>query len=244
MNKIVFTLVTCFLLTTAFAQKITTTKADKNKDIIERAGDHIMLQISSDHLANMPDSISSHQTGFSRGFNAYVMFDKPFRGSPKYSFAIGLGMSSSNITFKKMGVDIKSNTTTNLPFTALDSTSHFKKYKLAFSYLELPIEFRFSSNPSHNAKSIKFALGGKIGTVLDVHTKGKTLQDKNNATINNYSEKENSRRFFNSTRLSGTVRVGYGIFSVFGSYSFSNLLKDGVGAPMKVFQVGLTLSGL
>jgi hypothetical protein len=244
MNKIVFTLVACFLLTTAFAQKANTTKSSKKKDVVERAGDHIMLQLSSDHLAGMPDSIKSHQSGFSKGVNAYVMFDKPFRGSPKMSFAIGLGMSSSNISFKKMAIGITSNTTTNLPFTAQDSTNHYKKYKLNFSYLELPIEFRFSSNPSHNSKSIKFALGGKIGTLLDVHTKGRTLQDKNNATLNSYSEKENSRRFFNSTRLSGTVRVGYGIFSVSGSYSFSNLLKDGVGAPMKVFQIGLTLSGL
>ncbi len=37
------------------------------------------------------------------------------------------------------------------------------------------------------------------------------LQDKNDATINDYIRKESSKKFFNSTRLAVTGRVGYGI---------------------------------
>ena len=111
------------------------------------------------------------------------------------------------------------------------------------SYLEIPLELRFSSNPV-KGDSWKIALGGKVGTLINAHTKGKDLQDKNNSTLNTYIEKENSKRYFNGTRLMATARIGYGIFSLFGTYQLNNVLKDGVGPNMKLFQVGFTLSGL
>jgi hypothetical protein len=42
----------------------------------------------------------------------------------------------------------------------------------------------------------------------------------------------------------GTARIGYGILSIFGSYQINNFLKDGAGPDMKLYQIGLTLSGL
>jgi hypothetical protein len=56
--------------------------------------------------------------------------------------------------------------------------------------------------------------------------------------------KENSKRYFNGSRLSLTGRVGYGNFSVFGSYQVNTFLKDGVGADIKPLQIGLCISGL
>src|SRR5438045_4746807 len=146
----------------------------------------------------MPDSISSHQSCFSKGFNAYLMLDKPFKTNPKFSLGIGIGVGSSNITFKNMNVDIKS-TAAKLPFTAVDSTNHFKKYKLSLSYLEIPLEFRYSSDPLHSNKSWKVAVGLKAGTLINAHTKGKDLQNKNNTLINSYTEKENSKKYFTGT---------------------------------------------
>ncbi|HEV8081534.1 MAG TPA: hypothetical protein VGP43_12540, partial [Chitinophagaceae bacterium] len=97
-------------------------KVSRKIDISSRPGDHLMFQLSSDHWTGMPDSISSHQSGFSKGFNAYVMLDKPFRSSPKFSVGLGIGVGSSNISFKKMNVDLKS-TSVKLPFIAVDSTN-------------------------------------------------------------------------------------------------------------------------
>ena len=70
------------------------------------------------------------------------------------------------------------------------------------------------------------------------------MLDNNNKSINNYIQKENSKRYFNTTRFSGTARFGYGVFSLFGAYQLNSVLKDGAGAPMKLYQVGITLSGL
>ena len=83
-----------------------------------------------------------------------------------------------------------------------------------------------------------------MGTLLNAHTKGKTLQNSGGTTINAYTAKESKKIFFNTTRLSITGRVGYGKFSLFGSYQVNNLFKDGAAAAIKPFQVGLCISGL
>ena len=87
-------------------------------------------------------------------------------------------------------------------------------------------------------------MGVKVGTMLNAHTKGKTLVNKNGATPNAYTEKESKKTFFNTTRLAATARVGIGHFSLFGAYSITSFLKDGAGPSLHPYQVGLTISGL
>lgn len=245
MKKIVFAVISCLLFSIAFSQDTLQRSSPSTKKITltNRPNDHLLIQLSSDHWSSMPDSIKSHQQGFSRGFNAYFMIDKPFRSSPNFSLAFGIGISTSNIFFKREDIDLKS-TSSLLPFTPADSTNHFKKYKLTTAYLEVPLEFRYSSNPVDPNKSFKIALGAKVGTIVNAHTKGKTLQDKNNNTINNYILKENSKRLLDGTRFMATARVGYGIISLFGNYQLNNVLKDGAGPAMHLYQVGITISGL
>jgi hypothetical protein len=62
--------------------------------------------------------------------------------------------------------------------------------------------------------------------------------------VNDYIEKQKSKRYFNSTRLSLTGRVGYGNFSLFTSYALTPVFREGVGPKMNTLSVGLTLSGL
>ena len=243
--KIAFVVFCCFLFSYTFSQDTTFPARPKTKKIVinNRPNDHLLIQLSSDHWTGMTDSIKSHQKGLSRGFNAYFMLDKPFKSSPKYSIGFGLGISTSNIFFKRETVDLKAVSST-LPFIPVDSTSHFKRYKLATGFLEIPLEFRYSSKPLEPNKSFKVALGARIGTLVNVHTKGKILQDKNNNTLNIYTEKENSKHFINGTRFIATARVGYGILSLFGAYQLNTILKTGAGPTLHLYQVGLTISGL
>lgn len=214
----------------------------QSKNLVDRASDHFMIQLSTDHWTNEPDSISGHQKGFSRGLNIYLMFDKPFKSNPKWSVAFGAGIGSSNIFFKQMNVRITEPTST-LRFDT-SGNSFFKKYKLTTAFLEAPVELRYTAHPEKESKSLKFALGAKVGFMLDAHTKGKNETDKNGTVINDYTEKESKTIFFNTTRLMATGRVGYGNFSLFGAYQITTLLKDGAGPDMKLLQIGLTISGL
>ena len=218
-------------------------KKDWSKVALEGAGDHIMLQLGSDHWGGTPDSISSHFKGLARGLNLYVMMNKAFKSDPRWSVAFGLGVGSTNMYFSKMSADITASGSV-LPFHNLDSANHFKKYKLATSYLEIPVELRYTFDPEHQKKSWKLALGAKIGTMLNAHTKGKNLQNSADAAIGNYTEKLTDKNFFNTTRIMGTARIGIGNFSLYGAYQLTSLLKDGAGASIKPFEFGLCISGL
>lgn len=229
-------LLLCTTTTVAFSQK-------KKFDLSERAGDHLMFQISHDSWMGTPDSIDSHIDGFSRGANVYIMLDKPFKGNPRFSFGFGLGVSTSHIFFEKMEIDIEG-TNPVLQFRDVNGQNHFKKYKLATAYLELPVEFRYTANPAKPNKTIKAAIGAKVGTMLNAHTKGKNLRNASGTSISAFTQKNSTKAYFNSTRITGTARAGYGNFSLFAAYSFSPVFKDGVAADINLLQVGLTLSGL
>lgn len=237
MKKLLFIAIALISVTAVTAQK------KKWENLASRTGDHFMVQLTSDHWKGAPDSIKDRMSGFSRGANVYIMLDQRFKGSPQFSVAFGLGVGTSNMYFKNTVVDIKSKTNL-LPFNNVQNTDHFKKYKLTTAFLEIPLELRYVENPEKENKSVKVAIGVKVGTLLNVHTKGKTLLDNNNKTINSYTAKETGKGFFNSTRLAATARIGYGNFAVVGSYQLNNIFKDGVAADIKLFQLGLSFSGL
>lgn len=212
-------------------------------DLANRASDHLMIQYGSDSWTGRPDSVRTG--GFSRHFNVYFMLDKPFKTNQKFSVAYGIGIGSSNIFFNNTRVDLKANTG-KLPFTNVDSTDHFKKYKVTSVYAEIPVELRYFSDPANPSKSWKLALGAKVGSLLKVYSKGKNLINKNGGSLygTNYIEKESNKKFFNGTMLALTGRVGYGLISLDAGYQFNGVLKDGFGPVMHKFSLGITISGL
>jgi len=171
------------------------------------------------------------------------MFDFPFKSNPHFSAAIGAGVGTDHIFFDKMYVGIKDPTST-LTIQDVSDTTHFKKYKLATAWLEAPIELRYSFNPENPGKSWKIALGVKVGTLLNAHTKGKTWQNSQGQTLISYIQKESGKRFFNTTRIVPTARIGYGHFSIYGTYQVGTLFKEGLGPDVRPYSIGLTISGL
>jgi hypothetical protein len=173
------------------------------------------------------------------------MFDFPFKSDPRFSIGIGAGFGTDNVYFKNTDIDITGRLNSNkLSFRNVADTNHFKKYKLATTYLEAPVELRFAMNPENTNRSWKFAIGGKIGTLMSASTKGKTLQNKNGNTINAFTQKEKAKRFFDGTRLSVTGRISYGVFGIYGAYQVNSFIKDGMGPDVRPFQIGLSISGL
>lgn len=229
------------LLTASFLLALSTFAQDKKPKNVQRAADHFMVQLSYDSWLGLPDSIE--KKGLSRGLNVYVMLDKPFKKNSKYSVGFGLGISTSNIFFDKMKVDITGNTP-QLGFISLEGQEHFKKYKVATTHLEIPVELRFTQYPDNPNKSVKGAIGVKVGTMLKAQTKGKELRNANGNVISTSTFKESNKEYFNTTRISATGRIGYGIFSLHGSYSLTSLFKDGVGPDVNTLQIGITISGL
>lgn len=209
-------------------------------DMSNRPNDHFMIQFGYTGWAGIPDTISKE--GLSKSFNVYFLFDFPFKENPNLSMAFGPGIASDHILFSKTKIGIKE-PNSELWFTNVSDTNHYKKTKLATTYLELPVEFRFSADPL-KGKGFKAAIGVKVGTMINAHTRNTKFQDKNGNSLSEHVQKESSKKFFNRNRLSATARAGYGNFSLFGSYQLSALFKDGQGPVVRPFTIGITLSGL
>jgi hypothetical protein len=234
------------LLTLSIFAQTPDQSVKKKKDwskvsLMNRPNDHLMIQIGYEGWAAKPDSAKTK--GIPRSLAIYFMFDMPFKTDPRFSIGIGAGISGSNVSFDKTEVAI-TGTGPALEFNDVSGTNHFKKYKLSYNYLEAPIELRFSRNPENDGKSLKFALGAKIGTLINVHTKGKTLLDANGRVQQLYTEKLNSKNYFERLRMAGTARISLGHIGIFGSYQINNFIKSGIGADIRPFTIGFVASGL
>jgi outer membrane protein with beta-barrel domain len=241
MKKILFVVLSMLVVASIFAQEQPKSESKKQFNLKNRANDHFLLQFGYLSWAKIPDTINTK--GFPSTFNMYFMFDLPFRSNQRISVGIGAGVASDNMYFDKTYVGIKDPTPT-LRFVDQSDTNHFKKNKLTTAYVEAPLELRYSSNPETPNKTFKVALGVKVGFLVDARLKQKNLQNVHGTTLIEYVSKESSKRFFNSNRFVGTARIGYGVFSVFGTYQFNSLFKEGVGPNVQPFTIGLTLSGL
>ncbi len=242
MKKILPLLPFVLMATAVFSQDNPATGKKKKApiDMSNRANDHFMLQFGYAGWNGIPDTINKN--GLSKSFNVYFLFDFPFKTNPKLSIAAGPGIASDHILFSQTHIGIK-DLTPSLYFTNVSDTNHYKKTKLATVYLEAPVEFRFSADPLHG-KGVKAAIGVKVGTMINAHTRNTKFQDKAANNISDHTLKESSTKFFNKNRLSVMGRVGYGHFSLFGSYQVTALFKDGSGPVVRPFSIGLTLSGL
>jgi len=229
-----------------FAQDSTKVKSKKKDwskvNLSNRPNDHFMLQIGYNGWSNQPDSLN--KKGIPRSFNMYFMFDFPFKTNPRFSVGIGAGLGTDNFYLDKTTVDIAGKTTNTLTFRRNSDSSYYKKYKIATTYLEAPVELRFAADPENTNKSWKAAVGAKIGTMLMASTKGKNLTSSTGALLNSEIVKEKSKRFFNSTRISVTGRISKGVFGIYGSYQINNFVKDGYGPDIRPFQIGISISGL
>lgn len=214
-------------------------KTDWSKiDLGKRSADHFLIQFGYYGWSGAPDSLNI--SGFSRTFNMYLMFDFPFKTNPRLSVAIGPGIGTDNLFFKETTITI--NNRKQVEFNR-DTITQYKKYKLATGFLEVPVELRWSSNPANMNKGFKFAIGAKVGTMLDARTKAKVNLDSDGN--GGYIEKIKAKQVFNGTRLAATCRIGYGNLTVFGTYTITEYFREGQGPQgIRPFSVGLTLSGL
>ena len=214
-------------------------KPDYSKlDLSKRASDHFMLQFGIAGWGNK-DANNITTKSFNRSFNGYFLFDFPFKSNPHLSVAVGPGVGSDNIYFDQMSVDL--NTRNGATFKR-DTITQYKKNKLETSFLEAPIELRYSARPDNMNKGWKFAFGAKIGTLVGAKVKSKI--DLDATGTGGYINKEKDKRYLNTTRFALTARAGLGNLSFFGTYTVTSFFKEGLGPSVRPFSFGLALSGL
>lgn len=232
-QRLAFLAVLLFASVLVKAQDVEKTHTKKT-GIEKPSRDFVMLQFTYENWVH-PDSVKV--TGLGRGFNAYLCYDFPL-GESNFSFAAGVGVGTSNIYLDNQQI-ILTDTGTSAQARFVPEQKDYKKFKLTTAYLEAPFELRFFGNKENRNRGFKAAVGFRAGTLIGAHTKGRTSVEGTKIV-----EKENTKRFLENWRFAGTARIGWGNFTLMGSYNLNNLFKAGAGPEITPYSIGLCISGL
>ncbi len=208
------------------------------KPIEKPSRDFLMLQFTYNNWLKKPDSIKTKPFGY--GFNGYICYDFPIKKT-SLSFAAGIGVSASVVYLDQQQI-VNSDTGAlgaQVRFVPNPAGTTVKRYKFVTTYLTAPFELRYYSNTQNRNKGFKAAIGLQIGTLLGAHTKALT-----SVAGTNIKYKDISKRYVSPWNFAATVRVGYGNFSVFGSYNITNVYKENSGPPITPVSMGICLTGL
>ena len=177
----------------------------------------------------------------SRTVNLYYQYDKQF-GSSNWSMHGGLGLGLERYkllsynqpfadTILKVNVptlilDASGRTILTSSGAALygDTTRSAKKSMFITNYIDVPLEFRYTTNPNDPAKSFKVAIGGRFGVLMNAQTKLKYRE-------NGETKKLKDRQDFNLNqfRYGAYGRLGVGNVYLSFYYNFSDLFKESGG---------------
>lgn len=232
MKKLFFTLGLMIVSYGVFAQDASNAAVNKAMGAATHSRDFLMIQLAYDGWSGGgSDTIS---TGLNRGFNIALMYDIPIKKT-NFSLAAGLGVSTSGIYLSDHVLDL-TDASSNVPKFSKEDT--YSRFKVATTYLEIPLELRYRQVADNANKGFKVGVGVKVGNLVNAHTKSKT-------TIggSKHIEKEMNKRLFNTWRFAATARVGYGNFSLFGTYNLNPLFEDGT-YDIRPYSIGICLSGL
>ena len=199
----------------------------------------LRIQIGSNFLIDNPDSMD---TGFwgSKAFNAHYLYSVRF-GQSAFSFHPGFGIGTDKFSFDN-NVTLVRNLDGSISLEPLDPNEYgsVKKTKLAVTYLEVPLEFRFHVNKDNFKKSIKVAFGGKVGLRLSSHTKIKYERLSESQTVKVKDSYE-----LNDFRFGLQGSIGVAGISAYYYYALNELFKGDngpEGTPTFQTQVGIAIS--
>lgn len=179
----------------------------------------------------------------SRTINVYYQHELRIAQS-KFSLVPGIGLSLERFKFKNgatLGYDEDS---LKLFLPTETGMTNLRKSQLITNFVDVPIELRFTSNPSDPGRAFKLSIGGRIGYMYDAFSKlkyreageTKQLKDKQNWNLNRF-------------RYGVSARLGIGNFSLFGYYNLTPLFEEGEGLheneianDFQTMTVGISLS--
>lgn len=142
----------------------------------------------------------------------------------------GLGFKWNNYKFRNTQIRLHSDS--SYLYYSIDTTNNYVKSKLTVSYIHVPLLLEFQI-PINNDE-FYFATGIEAGLKLEAHTKMKTnnkkkYKDKNDFHVSPYT-------------ISTILRLGYGSFGLYASYSWQSLFQKNEGPELYPYSIGFTLN--
>ena len=247
MKKIYLLIISALTLThICVAQK--NSAADKKPVIKEQAG---RPDVTGDLFAEIGFNVLQNNNEWnskwwgSKVFNLYYQYDKDL-GDSHFSFhpGIGIGTEKYAMDTSTLYTGFDGNGEYVFQTIALDSiypnATKFRKSKIATTYLDIPIELRWRSMKYDPKRSLKIAIGGKIGFLLDSKTKVK-YDEFGEKKVDKQKEDYGIKKI----RYSAYGKIGYGNAYLFFNYNLSTLFDKNKGpndTEMTPMMFGFALS--
>ncbi len=240
-------LISSLFISNIYAQRDSTKTNTGEKST--KKSDRIMLNLYTD----MWQEVGSEMTvsAYSPGVDIYGMYDIPF-GKSKFSFAFGLGFGTHNMRSNAMPADeVKFDTVSattiytgktifeKIPDYVNNKEIKYDINKFSLTYFDIPLELRFNTQ-NKKGKSIKFAIGGKLGYLINDHIKYKG----NDITGGEGDVKFKTFKIKNLELLiyGATIRLGYDMYNIFAYYSLSKIFKADKGPEIFPISVGICIT--
>ncbi len=195
--------------------------------------DQIVFNVITNMLNPVPDNVTAKP--FS-SLGAEIYSYSPLIGKKKkVGVAMGIGVGTLNYDIGTIpGLDSLKKTV----FNKIPDSINYKKSKITVAYWDIPIEVRFRTNPSTKGNAFKLALGFKFGIMLSNHWKYKG---------DSFDEDEKTVKFkiYNvdnvmKIRYGAYARLGYGKFTLMGTYYLTPLFIEDKGPESMVLSMGLS----
>lgn len=150
-----------------------------------------------------------------------------------FGITTGLGFSFTQVAFRDNYILYNTADTLN---AFIDTTNIYSKNKLKAAYLTIPLLIEFCTNADED-KSFYLAAGVVGGVRI-----GSKIKRKGEFEGKEFKQIEKGVYALNSFKLDGMVRMGYGSWGAFASYSFLPLFDTAKTTEVYPLTFGLSLN--
>ena len=184
----------------------------------------------------MPDAIGKKR--FNRSSSFFATYNFRLNNSAFY-LCPGLGFNFRNIYANAL---LQRNDSLDIAYVSIPDTISFKKAKTLLSYIELPIDLRYSY------KRFQAGIGLKISCNIGLMSKykGEQFAEDGMAGPNSVGKNIKEKWILPSSyaerfQFGAQVRVGYSWIHAYGYYSFSKVFNSHTEIEMYPISVGISV---
>jgi hypothetical protein len=191
--------------------------------------------LNSDYVADYPAGASYLDLNYGRSTGVNLNFFEQNINLARQHLGLvtGLGLTWNNYRFANDNTILTHNGVFD-GYLDTDPTKNYEKSKLTVAYLKVPLMLEFQTNSKMKTNSFHIA-GGVVGDLrLWSHSKIK---------YNGSKSKDKDDFYLNPFKLDAIAKIGWGYINLFGTYSFTSLIRTNKGPEVYPFEVGITLLG-
>ncbi|MDR0364998.1 MAG: PorT family protein [Bacteroidales bacterium] len=233
MKKVFIVLILMVLSFASYAQN--NFKETFNSDLSIYKKFSIGTDFTYDFWLDQPSEMGN-KTRFNRSSSFFATYNIRIKNSPFY-FCPGLGMNFRNIYSSAFP---QQDSITGIRYEPIPANVKYKKSKTTLSYIELPLEMRYSYNRFQVGIGLKISLniGGTAKYKGNKFTTDDLIGDETGSLV---KQKWNAIPERELWQFGAQLRIGYSWIHAYAYYGFSNVFKSKTNINMHPISVGITI---